>query len=192
MFLSTVREIIVINPKCLTQYIQNLMPLYLAQSNHAEEYIRNIVAESIGKLFITHPQELTPFISTAFSSNDVNTVATYAKSFKYSAHNNEQPQYFAQFIMNLIQLIGNSDLSVKRYSLESLSMIFYNIQFRPILEDKVQQVIEITLRETPVKQELITAVDLGPFKYNVDNGAPIRKAAFVLLENVTEKYINFD
>lgn len=67
------------------------MPLYLAQSNHAEEYIRNIVAESIGKLFITHPKELTPFINTAFSSKDVNTVATYAKSFKYSAHNNEQP-----------------------------------------------------------------------------------------------------
>lgn len=91
MFLSTVREIIVVNPDCLTQYVQNLMPLYMAQSNNPEEYIRNIVAESIGKLFITHPQELTPFIEQAFKSNDVNTVATYAKSFKYSAHNNNQP-----------------------------------------------------------------------------------------------------
>jgi hypothetical protein len=44
-------------------------------------------------------------------------------------------------------------------------MIFYNAQFRPIIEDKVEQIINITLKETPIKQELITAVDLGPFKY---------------------------
>lgn len=29
---------------------------------------------------------------------------------------------------------------------------------------------------------------MGPFKYNQDHGAPIRKAAFVLLENMTEKF----
>jgi hypothetical protein len=29
MFLSTVREIIMINPQCLTPYLKNLMPLYL-------------------------------------------------------------------------------------------------------------------------------------------------------------------
>lgn len=58
--------------------------------------------------------------------------------------------------MNLISLIGNSDLSVKRFSLESLSMIFYNIQFRDILVNTVEQVVQITLLETQVKQELIT------------------------------------
>jgi cullin-associated NEDD8-dissociated protein 1 len=33
MFLSTVREIISIKPECLKQYLNILMPLYLAQSN---------------------------------------------------------------------------------------------------------------------------------------------------------------
>lgn len=54
MFMSTIREIIINKPECLGDYISTLMPLYLVQSDSEEEPIRNIVAESIGKLFITH------------------------------------------------------------------------------------------------------------------------------------------
>jgi hypothetical protein len=55
MFMSTIREIIVNKPECLKNYISTLMPLYLQQSNSDDEPIRNIVSESIGKLFISHP-----------------------------------------------------------------------------------------------------------------------------------------
>ena len=55
MFLSTIKEIIVNKPECLKSYIKTLMELYYNQSNNDDEPIRNIVAESIGKLFVTHP-----------------------------------------------------------------------------------------------------------------------------------------
>lgn len=42
--------------------------------------------------------------------------------------------------------------------------------------------------ETPVKKDLIKTIDLGPFKHTVDNGVPIRKSAFYLLQNVLGKY----
>jgi len=54
MFLSTIREIIMNKPECLKNYINVLMPLYLFQSKSEDEPIRNIVSESIGKLFIHH------------------------------------------------------------------------------------------------------------------------------------------
>lgn len=41
--------------------------------------------------------------------------------------------------------------------------------------------------ETHIKPELITEVDLGPFKHKVDEGIPIRKAAFALLDSIIEK-----
>ena len=44
------------------------------------------------------------------------------------------------------------------------------------------------LRETPIKKELIVTVDLGPFKHVVDQGAPIRKAAYSLLQNIAVSY----
>lgn len=41
--------------------------------------------------------------------------------------------------------------------------------------------------ETKIKQELITEVDLGPFKHKSDEGIPIRKASFALIESLVEK-----
>lgn len=54
MFLSTLREIIMNKPDCLQNYISYLWTLYLQQSASENEPIRNIVSESIGKLFIHH------------------------------------------------------------------------------------------------------------------------------------------
>lgn len=38
-----------------------------------------------------------------------------------------------------------------------------------------------------IRADLITEVDLGPFKHKVDEGIPIRKAAFGLLDTMVEK-----
>ena len=54
MYMSTIREIITIKPECLAGYIPVLLPLYIQQSASDQQSIRNIVAESIGKLFIVH------------------------------------------------------------------------------------------------------------------------------------------
>ena len=91
MFLSTIKEIIVNKPECLKNYITTLMTLYLAQSNSEDESIRNIVAESIGKLFITHPEAIKEPLMQALGAENSRTVSTYARSFKFSAHNNTAP-----------------------------------------------------------------------------------------------------
>ncbi len=45
----------------------------------------------------------------------------------------------------------------------------------------------MTLFETTIKPELITEVDLGPFKHKNDEGIPIRKAAYGLIDSLVEK-----
>jgi HEAT repeat protein len=88
MFLSTLREIIMNKPECLKNYIPNLLPLYLSQSSSDEEPIRNIVSESIGKLFIHHFDQISGSLEKALQDTNMKTVATCARSFKFSAHNN--------------------------------------------------------------------------------------------------------
>jgi len=54
LFLNTIREIILHNSKCLKMYLDKLLPLLIEHSKNEDESIRNIVAESIGRLFIIY------------------------------------------------------------------------------------------------------------------------------------------
>ena len=46
---------------------------------------------------------------------------------------------------------------------------------------------KVTFSETTIKPELISEVDLGPFKHKVDEGIPIRKAAYAVIDTLVEK-----
>ena len=71
----------------------------------------------MGKLFITHPEAIKDPLMQALSSENSRTVSTYARSFKYSAHNNTLPLHFELFISSLIKLISHHDLAVKKNAL---------------------------------------------------------------------------
>lgn len=77
---------------------------------------------------------------------------------------------------------------MKRNALQSLGQIVFNKDLKVLLNEKLEELVHIALQETPIKKELIITVDLGPFKHIVDNGAQIRKAAFSLLENISEQF----
>ena len=141
MFLSTLREIIVNKPECLENYINTLMPLYFLQSNSEDEPIRNIVSESIGKLFITHPEQPKDSLKQALMSNNIMTVSTVARSFKFSANNNNTPHHFTPFISILIQLIKQNDLAVKRNALQSLNQIVFNNSLKVCVKEHVEDLV---------------------------------------------------
>jgi hypothetical protein len=84
LFLNTLREIILNDSNCLFNHTQPIITLLMSQANHEEESIRSIVAESLGRLFTTYPEEMMSSIDKGFKSNDVKTKATIAKSVKYS------------------------------------------------------------------------------------------------------------
>ncbi len=85
----------------------------------------------------------------------------------------------------LLVLMQDKDLNVKRNALESINAIVHS---QPsAVKNDLEKLHKFTFAETIVKPELITEVDLGPFKHKVDEGTPIRKAAYMLLDTIVEK-----
>lgn len=188
MYFNTIKEIIVNKPGCLKNYLADLMPLYFSQASSDNEAIRNIVAESIGKLFNTYPAEITPSLTQAFNTDDLAMQITCTKSFKYSAHSGAQVAHFQPFILILLQKIDATDLSLKEYALDSIGQIAYNPNLCTLLYPYIDSIVGQALQETPVKKDLVKTIDLGPFKHTVDHGVPIRKSAFNLLQNMMNRF----
>lgn len=110
------------------------------------------------------------------------------KSFKYSAHIGAESAHFQNFVPILIQKIEANDLFLKEYALDSIGQIAFNPNLNDLLRTHAEKIVQLSLLETPVKKDLIKTIDLGPFKHIVDNGVPIRKSAFNLLQNILNKY----
>eukprot|EP00349_Pseudokeronopsis_sp_Brazil_P001033 CAMPEP_0202963642 /NCGR_PEP_ID=MMETSP1396-20130829/7659_1 /ASSEMBLY_ACC=CAM_ASM_000872 /TAXON_ID= /ORGANISM="Pseudokeronopsis sp., Strain Brazil" /LENGTH=341 /DNA_ID=CAMNT_0049685041 /DNA_START=2492 /DNA_END=3517 /DNA_ORIENTATION=+ len=185
LFLNTIREIIIHNAMCLKDYLDKLLPMLLEHSKNEEEQIRSIVAESLGRLFVVYSSEMVPVVDSAFKSVSALERATVVKSFKYGGAKDTDPMNLEMVLMDLVGLVNDKDLAVKRHALESLNSIVHN---QPqILKNEADSVLKLALEETVVRQELITEVDLGPFKHKVDEGIPIRKAAYSLIASLVEK-----
>lgn len=88
-------------------------------------------------------------------------------------------------VEDLIRLVSDADIVVRRYALESLTAITH-VQPQTVKGD-VSKMEAVAISMTKIDPTLIKEVDLGPFKHKIDDGIPIRKAAFGLLDTMIEK-----
>ena len=56
---------------CLKDYIDKLLPLLVEHSKNEEEQIRNIVAESLGRLFVVYSSEMLMVYENSFKSTKI-------------------------------------------------------------------------------------------------------------------------
>ena len=84
---------------------------------------------------------------------------------------------------------ASTNVDVKKNALEALTSIIHSQwqNMKDILGPEIEQILNFALSETKIRTELITEVDMGPFKHKVDNGLPMRKAAFRLLETLQDR-----
>ncbi|CAI2372344.1 unnamed protein product [Moneuplotes crassus] len=183
--LMSIREIIQTKQQCVGDHSKEISEILYENAAHSEEKIRNVISECLGKLFNLAGLEMMSDLEDKIKSSNHVVRATVAKSFKYCVHKGMDTTALNSFIPDIIELATDSEHVIRQYTLESLVSITHHLPM--LLKNDIDTIYKILSNEIEVHKELIKEVDLGPFKHKIDEGRPIRKAGFVLLDTIFEK-----
>jgi len=169
--------------KLLLPFSSTITPLLIANASSKDEGVRAMIAECLGK-FAVIDAAIFKEIESLLANDDVNTRATMATSIKYSLNKSTKYQLPQSVVTAFLKTLSDADLLVKRQTFLSLNSIL-RVNSRLVVSD-LENILPIVFQATVTNQELIREVDLGPFKHRVDDGLPLRKAAFTCLDSLLD------
>ncbi|TDH72282.1 uncharacterized protein CCR75_003151 [Bremia lactucae] len=167
-------------------YIDRLLPVLQNMSARQEEGVRNMVGECMGKLAVTNSAKAMPIITELCGSLEVWSRWTAVASFKYAMTTSaEEPAINMIFahIDPFLAALKDEDLHVRRAALLAINTAAHHHAHHlvPFVRERIFPVL---LQATEIKLERV--VDLGPFKHKVDDGLPLRKAAYSCVETLLQ------
>jgi len=184
LLLTSLKEIIVRQSatsdgaNALRNHQKELLPILIENCQNEEEGTRNVVAECLGKLAIISPTDLVPTLVQKAAGDHPFTRSTVVTALKFAIVEKSQPidKLLHPEMAKFLELLKDKDLNVRKNTLLMLNYAAHNKPF--LIRDVLPNILPQLFNESKVKPELIREVDLGPFKYKVDDGLDVRKAAF--------------
>lgn len=185
LLLTSLKEVISYHFSRMQPYIPSVLPLLFDHCESQDESVRTLVAECLGKLFSASPDSLSGEFNRLLTSGSILTKQVIASSVKFAAGANSKGSLgFSEVLQTLLDLLSLSDLTIRKNTLQSLNAVAHHMPAS--LRQHVPELLAKLYFETVVKPELIHTVDLGPFTHKVDDGLPLRKAAYGLLETLVD------
>lgn len=129
LFLNTIREIIIVDSKCLQEYMIELNELLMTHTTSESQQIRNIVAEILGRLLADFPQEMFDSVDGALKSGNPVQVATTARSVKYAGSRLKDPLFLQMLVDQILLLKISNSVEVKKNALEALTSVIHSNWF---------------------------------------------------------------
>ncbi|OMJ83293.1 hypothetical protein SteCoe_15817 [Stentor coeruleus] len=187
LLLNSIEEVITYKSEHMAPYISQILPVLFENAERSEENVRNISAECLGKLVSVSPDKIIPRISEKIHTGSLYCKTTMVSSIKYTAHLkiHGYSEYMERILPQILECLSIADVNLRRACLISLNSIAHNSP--SALKHNFHLVCEKVFAETVMKQELIKKVDLGAFTHVTDEGLPIRKAAYGVIETFIEQ-----
>jgi len=167
----------------LLPFSKTITPLLLNNASSGDEGVRAMIAECLGK-FAVIDEKIFSEIEKLLVAKDVNTRATMATAIKYGLNKSNDFTIPKPTVNIFLKSLGDADLLVKRQTFLSINTIL-RVNHRLIVGD-LETILPNIFQATVTNQDLIREVDLGPFKHRVDDGLPLRKAAFTCMDSLLD------
>merc|ERR1712190_143553 len=107
-----------------------------------------------------------------------------ATAIKYGLNKSNGFKIPQSTVKAFLKSLSDSDLLVKRQTFLSINTIL-RVNHRLIVSE-LETILPNIFKATVTNQDLIREVDLGPFKHRVDDGLPLRKAAFTCMDSLLD------
>ncbi|KAL3668246.1 hypothetical protein V7S43_006341 [Phytophthora oleae] len=167
-------------------YVDRVLPVLQKMSARQEEGVRNMVGECMGKLAVTDSAKIMSIVTELCGSSDVWSRWTAVTSLKYAMTTTaQQPAVDAIFahIEPFLAALEDEDLHVRRAALLVLNTAAHH-HAHYLVPYVRGRIFPVLLKATEIKLERV--VDLGPFKHKVDDGLPLRKAAYSCVDTLIQ------
>ena len=89
---------------------------------------------------------------------------------------------FNSLLLKLLELLKDKSIKVQKALLDSLTYIAHLNSMN--LRSQTAVIVSGVINFTHLRKDLIKTVDLGPLQHKIDEGEPLRKGAYVLIENM--------
>jgi cullin-associated NEDD8-dissociated protein 1 len=185
MLLGSIREVVVSQSRSeegahnLSKFFDQFAKLLFSHTASEEEGTRNIVAECLGKLALIQPVEVIAQLKERTKDGNSRTRATVVSALKFAILERSNPkvdEVLSSEFATFLALLKDSATEVRHAALLTFN---YAIHHKPqLVRGLLDEYLPVLYGETKIKPELIIEVELGPFKHKVDNGQPLRQAAF--------------
>eukprot|EP00297_Palpitomonas_bilix_P024362 CAMPEP_0113903254 /NCGR_PEP_ID=MMETSP0780_2-20120614/22400_1 /TAXON_ID=652834 /ORGANISM="Palpitomonas bilix" /LENGTH=1202 /DNA_ID=CAMNT_0000896343 /DNA_START=1 /DNA_END=3609 /DNA_ORIENTATION=- /assembly_acc=CAM_ASM_000599 len=154
-----------------------------------DEGLRNILGDCVGKLSAFFPNEALPTVDQLLADEAGSTIALIALRSALTTNaqkNSEESQ------SSLVPMIAKATLhlaspsqDVRRGTLLLLQAVASHVPslIRDQRDAIMPQVYSLTVKDT----SLLRVVNLGPFNHTIDDGLECRKAAFELVDMLSER-----
>eukprot|EP01083_Nonionella_stella_P042265 114251_1 len=195
----------------LKPFGDQIIPLLLSQAGSDDEGVRSMVAECLGTFARVSPDAVLPEIRRLVTDAHAATRATMVAAIKFAYAIAEEdtrgdgeydksslaapidPEALKSTMAHVLALMDDGDLSVRRQAFLTVNALAH-AHIALLADQLAGRVLPSVYGACAVRPELIREVDLGPFKHKIDDGLPLRKAAFQCLETLLEhggNWINF-
>lgn len=156
-----------------------------------DEHLRALISECLGKLAVTAPAKIVPVVHDAKASMDAKVRESAIASVQ-SAIREQSPdfgEHIDPVVESFLSLMDDDDHGVRLAALQAFKAMLH---YKPTLVwSRLPGILPSLYGQCETKEELIREIDLGPFKQRIDDGLPVRQAAYscldVLLQTLPER-----
>jgi len=157
-----------------------VVPLLGENAESKDEGTRFMVSECVGRLLVIDPKKMMPMLKDMAKAKNPRVREGAVTALRFCLSPLMSYEVLQGEMENFVPLLKDSDLAVRRQAFLTLNGMF-RVNSEVIDRNLSKKVLPVIYAETKPNKDLIHEVDFGAFKQVVDDGLPLRKAAFQCL-----------